>query len=168
MGTIVWRGVEKSSMSLCKVTFIFHRSLAPRSLTPSRRRGAPGWLRGRMKDAFLYPRGGASLPEGSGPLLVISVVGGESSDPVAVANRLADLPAFCAQDFTALRCTSHVSMHLDSEHRILYLSMSAAFQTQALLDELESLPTGASSSSQSVHLWLTQKSNERVRCCPRT
>ena len=84
----------------------------------------------------LYPSGqagptvsaGATLPEGSRPLLVIGIVDvGLTSTPAGMANRLADVQAFSrTQASNSAAEETELLMHADDEHGVAYIVLSAA------------------------------------------
>ena len=115
----------------------------------------------------LYPSGqagptvsaGATLPEGSRPLLVIGIVDvGLTSTPAGMANRLADVQAFSrTQASNSAAEETELLMHADDEHGVAYIVLSAA---TGLLNSASSIINAEGDAT--AHAWLTDRTSERA------
>ena len=82
---------------------------------------------------------GQRLPEGSAPLLVVGLIGGEDQGPSACANRLIELPAFRVPGVGKPGEPCEVCMHYDRPHGVLYLTLASGMASASLLEQAEAL-----------------------------
>ena len=118
----------------------------------------------RMRRLFPPPPAGTprpKLPEGSTPLLVIGLVGGEAHGPHAWSSRLTEAAPVYRVPGSASSPACELCMHHDQHHGVLYLSLSSSTASQALLEQADVL--ARATSKHAVHAWLVEKSTEHVR-----
>ena len=102
----------------------------------------------------------AWLPSGQEALLVVGLFGGEVTGPCAIANRLVDLPVFplhTAGLATEDEAEAELLMHVDHEHGVGYIVLSAPSIGAGLLERASSLTEQASVAE--VHAWLSDRSS---------
>ena len=110
-------------------------------------------------------RQGWALPTGTDALLVIGLIGGEETGPFAVANRLADLPAFPLHGSgsgtaSVDEAEAELLMHVDQEHGVGYIVLSSPSCGARLLERASVLSEHAS--AMEVHTWLADSASERA------
>jgi hypothetical protein len=102
----------------------------------------------------------AWLPSGQEALLVVGLFGGEATGPCAIANRLVDLPVFplhMAGQATEDEAEAELLMHVDHEHGVGYIVLSAPSIGAGLLERASSLTEKTSVAE--VHAWLSDRSS---------
>ena len=116
----------------------------------------------------LYPppprrQGGDGLPQSPSPLLVVGLVGLESSANASLlANTLLDLPVFPLgrSERSEESAEAELLMYVDAEHGVAYVVLTSHTDGLDMIARSESL--AAADGAAAVHAWLTERRSERA------